>query len=202
MDRNTITSERLGRILAQAREKKATAQAWADTNAGRTRFGEVPHVDDVWISVEDAAEYAAYIDAKATELASWVSLGEEPEDVAQCLSPADTKTLILNMGSFGPWFGKWKMAYEDFQKGTFQGSWEGLVQWHKELKSFADTFGELAKKCAASQGKPQIDVPPPQVEPPPEDVPKFGPGQNQHSDTMALGIVALGVFGAWLLFKR
>ena len=88
---------------------------------GAVRVGEKPpHEDDVWISTDDALDYAAWLDRRVEELdASFLAWLDSPETFARALE-WNRKT------GFGkdpwhvtdPWVEQWRRYFAELQ-----GSW-------------------------------------------------------------------------------
>lgn len=155
-----------------------------------------PHADDLWISTDDAAEYAAYIDAKVNELGNWLSLGEEPEDLAKAIGESAAAKFFVQAASYAAWAGRWKLANQGYSDTDYIATWDLLVQWHKELKAYADDFQKLFENAS----KP-VAVPSPG--PVPGESTKVGPGENkEESDLVVGGLVVAGVLGLFFLLKK
>lgn len=156
-----------------------------------------PHGDDLWISTDEAENYATYLDGKINQLHDWLSMGEEPEDLAKFIGTKNATQFFITATNFFAWEQKWDMAHYQMRELTqFNNSWDQLVQYHRELKAYADEFKALLKPLEGEV------VPPPEV-PPPPDGPKTGPGKDtEETDIVTIGAVALGALGLFLLLKK
>lgn len=171
-------------------------QLRARSNAMRTAFGDdpaptpdPPHVDDVWVSMEDSVEYAEYVDKQVKKLEKAFSWWQGGADLPkpQNITTANTAGQWASSGwaqengaggNFLSWVaGVWNPFIKKMREGSwlpFGATWTRLNSWdviqkhHREVKAGAARATKLGLPAVPDVGNPEAKGP----------IEKLGEGAN------------------------
>lgn len=158
-----------------------------------------PHEADLWISTDDAWDYAKWVDGKAKKL---------DEEVGQIFAAAvghpnqqaaDFPSAMAN-GRWRPWLADWTVYHDKLRDSTWErvNSWDKTREWHRQLL-------ELQNEWAAVGGMLDYEVSP--IPSLPYEAPeRAGDGFNKAVDKLgsnlsSVAIIAAVVGGIYLLRK-
>lgn len=176
---------------------------------GRVHFGgpdddaeRPPHESDVWITTDDAWDYAEWLDRRASKLGYYAQ-----DHIVDAPSPSEA--LVAWSGSFFPWHHGWKAYHAELEHGALGkdvpdditwarvNSWDKIKEKHRQLLELQAELDALA----AEEGLPE----PPPVPGLPYELPdRAGDGVKKvageiGSNLQTVAIIAAIVGGIYLL---